>query len=290
MLGTPGTRWTTPSTRWGGAEQLRRALVSAAYVFYLSNCKLVRIARASLVGERFGRLVVLSFAGNNRHSQSTWLCRCDCGIEKVASIGTLKSGATRSCGCLRREVSALLHTVVPDAAGRLTCKRCGAQEMPDQMASPSVCRSCESARHRAYYKARPERSRLATDTWRKSNPEKVAAGNSRRRAEHFDKFLFRIAKRRAAVRGLEFTITLQDVRIPEVCPVLGLVLSTDRQGRRKGFPLPFTPTLDRIDNTKGYVPGNVAVISWRANELKKDATLDELEKVLLWVRQQERRQ
>ena len=48
-----------------------------------------------------------------------------------------------------------------------------------------------------------------------------------------------------------------------------------------------TPTIDRIDNNKGYIPGNVAVISWRANALKKDASTEEVEKLLVWMRSQE---
>lgn len=42
------------------------------------------------------------------------------------------------------------------------------------------------------------------------------------------------------------------------------------------------PSIDRFDNNKGYEKGNVAVISWRANNLKRDATLDELQKVVKW--------
>lgn len=54
-----------------------------------------------LRGQRFGKLVVLSFAGISR-TRSTWLCVCDCGRQKVISAGTLKRGNTRSCGCLRQ--------------------------------------------------------------------------------------------------------------------------------------------------------------------------------------------
>jgi hypothetical protein len=55
-----------------------------------------------LVGVRFGRLVVVSRAESVKRN-SRWLCRCDCGNEIVAYGGHLKSGATKSCGCLNRE-------------------------------------------------------------------------------------------------------------------------------------------------------------------------------------------
>lgn len=60
--------------------------------------------KASLVGKRFGRLEVISFAGIvNRNS--TWLCRCDCGKEVVLKDHKLVTGHTRSCGCLQAETA-----------------------------------------------------------------------------------------------------------------------------------------------------------------------------------------
>jgi len=49
-----------------------------------------------LTGKRFGRLVVMYYAGNQR-----WHCRCDCGNETDVLTGRLNSGHTKSCGCLR---------------------------------------------------------------------------------------------------------------------------------------------------------------------------------------------
>jgi len=55
-----------------------------------------------LVGERFGRLIVLERA-ENRGGTTAWLCRCDCGVEKAIRGKGLTSGKTRSCGCLQKE-------------------------------------------------------------------------------------------------------------------------------------------------------------------------------------------
>lgn len=57
----------------------------------------------SLVGRRFGRWTVLSRAGSNNQCKSRWLCRCDCGVEKVVSRPGLRAGS-RSCGCLTLEI------------------------------------------------------------------------------------------------------------------------------------------------------------------------------------------
>lgn len=55
-----------------------------------------------ITGQVFGRLTVLSrhhVSGNG----TPWLCRCECGVEKAFDSGALRSGDTRSCGCLRRD-------------------------------------------------------------------------------------------------------------------------------------------------------------------------------------------
>lgn len=60
----------------------------------------------SLVGEKFGRLTVVEFAGRKgSHTCSTWRCLCDCGKERIVRGDCLKGGVTKSCGCLARERS-----------------------------------------------------------------------------------------------------------------------------------------------------------------------------------------
>lgn len=56
-----------------------------------------------LTGQRFGRLTV-TCRSKNYGFQSTWLCRCDCGKDKVVRGWYLKSGETKSCGCFRKEL------------------------------------------------------------------------------------------------------------------------------------------------------------------------------------------
>lgn len=86
--------------------------------------------------------------------------------------------------------------------------------------------------------------------------------------------MFMAARRRARKAGLPFTITLENIQIPDRCPVLGISM---RRGKGNGNHQPCSPTLDRIDPEKGYVPGNVWVICYKANRMKSDATIEELE-------------
>lgn len=91
------------------------------------------------------------------------------------------------------------------------------------------------------------------------------------------------AKQRARKKGIEFSLTIDDFDVPEICPILGIPLVFP-VGDRRG-PKYNSPSLDRIDNNKGYVPDNVQVISQRANAMKHDATPNELRLFALWIKE-----
>lgn len=64
-----------------------------------------------MTGETFSRLTVLGYAGRDRHGYALWLCRCECGkVFTVCSIH-LRSGRTKSCGCLNREQLPIANTI-----------------------------------------------------------------------------------------------------------------------------------------------------------------------------------
>jgi len=121
--------------------------------------------------------------------------------------------------------------------------------------------------------------------WKLRHPERYKQSERERKKRYVDKdpvrALLKNVKTRAKKKGIEFSITKDDVTIPEVCPVLGIDLITHR---KKGW-WDNSPSIDRIDNTKGYIPGNVAVISWRTNNLKSNGTLEELERIVSYMRE-----
>src|SRR5258708_1618023 len=109
-----------------------------------------------------------------------------------------------------------------------------------------------------------------------------APRNSSRRAKPTDKTrrrLLALAKARARRLHVPFTITLADVRIPARCPALGIPL---RVGQ--GIATYQSPTLDRLVAAMGYVPGNVSVISHRANSIKHNASIGEMESIVAYCR------
>lgn len=90
------------------------------------------------------------------------------------------------------------------------------------------------------------------------------------------------ARSRAKKRGLLFDLTLEDIVVPEFCPVLGFrLVASSTFGR----PARNSPSLDQINPGKGYTKGNVWVISWRANKLKSDASLEELTRLAAAVQE-----
>ena len=99
----------------------------------------------------------------------------------------------------------------------------------------------------------------------------------KRRQENPEYFLWKSAKRRAKLKGLDFDIEVSDIIIPQLCPLLNIPI-IHQTG--KGSRSPHSPSLDRIKNHLGYTKGNILVVSWRANFLKSDGTIEELELLL----------
>ena len=113
----------------------------------------------------------------------------------------------------------------------------------------TICKNCSAALN--------EKQRRNKD-W-KHNARKVLLSN---------------AKQRAKKLNIEFTLTKDDIVIPDTCPVFGFPLK--REERESWM---YAPSIDRIDNTKGYIKENIIIVSRRANILKKDATIEELRKL-----------
>ena len=71
---------------------------------------MIRERIPDVTGVTFGRLAVQWPAGLKGHGNPYWLCLCECGKLKVISVHSLLNGCSQSCGCLRREINALMFT------------------------------------------------------------------------------------------------------------------------------------------------------------------------------------
>ena len=88
--------------------------------------------------------------------------------------------------------------------------------------------------------------------------------------------MWRNAKKRSKDLGLEFNLVREDIVVPEFCPLLGIPL---RYG--KGKLHDNSPSIDRIDPKGGYTKDNIWVVSFRANSIKRNSTIDEFETLLV---------
>jgi hypothetical protein len=79
---------------------------------------------------------------------------------------------------------------------------------------------------------------------------------------------------------LPFEITETDINIPDICPVLGIKLES---GFGTGSHTDFSPSLDKIIPSLGYIPGNVVVMSSRANRMKSDGSAEEHRRLADWL-------
>lgn len=114
--------------------------------------------------------------------------------------------------------------------------------------------------------------------WKLANPEKVRAQGLNKRRNRPDAVMLYQARSRAKQKGLMCTLVLADIpAMPEFCPVFPWI----KLERHIGTGLhDNSPSLDRINNALGYTPGNVRIVSDRANRCKRDMSWKEIQ--ALW--------
>lgn len=135
------------------------------------------------------------------------------------------------------------------------------------------CKDCGRRRNRKWIDSNRGRYRqlnlLATNRKRRRHPLRQMLAN---------------AKSRAKRAGIEFSLVETDIVVPTHCPILGIELIWN-YGRGRGKSQNVrdrAPSLDRVDNSKGYTPDNIVVTSYRANRIKSDASLDELTRIAVF--------
>lgn len=125
-------------------------------------------------------------------------------------------------------------------------------------------------RRKRYRDAHIDEYRESSQQFYRDNPERNLVYEARKRAKH---------------RQVPCTITFEDIVIPQTCPVLGIPLERTGMNNRDS-----SPSLDCVIPSLGYIPGNIAVISYRANRIKNDATIDEILKVFKYMKAFKRKQ
>lgn len=92
------------------------------------------------------------------------------------------------------------------------------------------------------------------------------------REKNYEKYLLYQIKASAKKRNLEFNLTIEDIVIPKICKYLGIeITKTIGNGL-----LDSAPSVDRIDSNKGYIKGNIQIISQLANKVKSNLSISQL--------------
>ena len=143
------------------------------------------------------------------------------------------------------------------------------------------------AQHRQYYEDNKEQVKIRMKKYRKELGDTYKEYQNERttkyRQENPEKSMYVLLKSRAKKQDIDFNLDIEDLKIPNECPVLNIPIYREAvKGGKKG-PKQNSPSVDRIDNNKGYIKGNIQVISHRANTMKGSATPKELLQFAFWV-------
>lgn len=181
------------------------------------------------------------------------------------------------------------------------CSKCGVIKPHEDFAIKkaskdgrnSRCKECDKMVSAQYRSDNPEKANLSSKKSKQKHSEAVKdrlkkhySNNAVRIMDQMKEALkknpanglFKLAKGRAKKKGLPFEIKVEDIVVPEFCPILGIKMEFGDSKSRGN-----SPSLDRIKPELGYIHGNIAVISYRANRIKNDATADEHRRIADWM-------
>jgi hypothetical protein len=240
-------------------------------------------------------LVALERDFSVRGSGPVWLCQCDCGVRKSIVSYSLMSGRSGSCGCLRRD------NLIRPRGELKRCTKCG-EEKPatgeffdgDKAVICGLRPECKQCK-RKYYDSVKEQRRDSARSGRENNKERraakcaewIASSKANTPMLYRAKIVLSGIKRRAKKNDVPCSIT-EDFLVDfysksETCQSCGIVFDYSLFGKRTRL-LRKNPSIDRIIPSKGYIPGNLAIICYRCNTIKNDATPEEIQRVADYAR------
>jgi hypothetical protein len=162
----------------------------------------------------------------------------------------------------------------------MLCRKCN-EPLTDSNWSTSrkakfdyICSPCKSTEMRKFREYRKELEEFDLEISRKEENRKQYKPNP------VAKSLYINAKARAKKLGREFTITIEDIIVPPLCPVFGVPMERALGSIGAGE---HSPTLDRIDSSRGYSADNIEVISYKANRLKSNGNLEDFRAIVRYL-------
>lgn len=159
----------------------------------------------------------------------------------------------------------------------MKCKRCKVEKPLNESGRCDGCDEYVVNYYQTHRKQEIVRAKKSLAKKPREEQNKYKRGLNRRNPLSI---ILQQARSRAKLKNIPFDITIDDLENPIVCPILGIQLQVNA-----GYAKENSYSIDRIIPEKGYVKGNVAVISYKANTIKNNATIEDLEKVLQWLKE-----
>ena len=169
---------------------------------------------------------------------------------------------TKICYNCKQELDVLLFSKDKNRKDglRLDCKKCCSDNL----------RKWREANRERYL----EQNRIKSAKYKIKHKEKIKLTKERNKA------ILAAAKNRAKRKNVPFDIEAEDICIPEYCPILNIKLVLTNKISENN-----SPSLDRIIPELGYVKGNIQVISMLANNMKSNASFEELKLFAEWIKE-----
>lgn len=143
-------------------------------------------------------------------------------------------------------------------------------------------KALKSQKDREYREKNSERLSAQRAEYREKNRELIRENARKYYKEKPECFVLHNIKTRAKKNGVPFDLVAEDLLAPEFCPVLGMRL--ERSSNPNGGVTDCAPTVDRLIPELGYVRDNIIIVSHKANRIKNDSTIEELEAVARFYR------
>ena len=232
-----------------------------------------RRAQTNLVGQSFGRLLVVDQLESIPTRGYKWDCLCSCGKKTEVFTGSLKSGHTQSCGCLQREIStAYGKTKFKDLSGQRFGRLVAVGVVSKYRSSYEWLCACDCGGDTVVLN-----SRLISGVTSSCGCLRELSGISARFAEKKDSGLFYVISKYTASaksRSLEWALTEGTCR--ELFNSNCYYCTSTPSNKRKTSGNLFLYTgIDRVDNTKGYLPDNVVPCCKVCNRAKDTMSQEE---------------
>lgn len=172
-----------------------------------------------------------------------------------------------------KKVKGISHFYKPTEGRCKECRKAEAGNYYHNGGGKSVIQAWRKA-HPKEYSAQIERANISRQVKRSIDPdykEKLLLQKRENSKKNFITGMLGRAKQRAQKYNIPFTLVTEDISVPEYCPILRVKLVLGSKGNYQ-----FSPSIDRVDPRKGYIPENIRVVSSLANTMKNGATREQL--------------